>query len=175
MALLPERALSWWIRLHIGLHNKVSACILSDVWMPACIDVCLLEACASRAGQLARRGASRQNQRTDACSMSHALAAAPNRSMLKTTTPLPRQALMPPNTLRNLILLAPLLTAVVACNPADLRQHAVLPEPPTCRDRAVRRAEYPRPDPGHAWPVAGCRDRHRPTDSPGRRAGVLQD
>ena len=51
----PERALSWWMRLHIGLHNKAPAYILPDDWTPACAEACLLEAYACRAGQLARR------------------------------------------------------------------------------------------------------------------------
>ena len=44
----PDRALSWWMRLHIGLHNKAPAYILPEDWTPACAEACLLEAYASR-------------------------------------------------------------------------------------------------------------------------------
>ena len=44
----PERALSWWMRLHIGLHNKAPAYILPDGWTPACPEACLLEVYVQR-------------------------------------------------------------------------------------------------------------------------------
>jgi len=39
----PERALSWWMRLHIGLGNKAPAYLLPEDWTPACAEACLLE------------------------------------------------------------------------------------------------------------------------------------
>lgn len=44
----PERALSWWMRLHIGLGNKAPAYLLPEDWTPACAEACLLEVYASR-------------------------------------------------------------------------------------------------------------------------------
>jgi hypothetical protein len=49
----PERALSWWMRLHIGLNNKAPAYILPEGWTPACAEACLLEAYACREVQSA--------------------------------------------------------------------------------------------------------------------------
>ena len=40
----PERALTWWMRLHIGLGNKAPAYLLPEGWTPACAEACLLEA-----------------------------------------------------------------------------------------------------------------------------------
>ena len=40
----PERALGWWMRLHIGLNNKAPAYALPEGWTPACAEACLLEA-----------------------------------------------------------------------------------------------------------------------------------
>ena len=39
----PERALAWWMRLHIGLNNKAPAYLLPEDWTPACAEACLLE------------------------------------------------------------------------------------------------------------------------------------
>ena len=39
----PERALSWWMRLHIGLHNKAPAYILPEDWTPSSPEACLLD------------------------------------------------------------------------------------------------------------------------------------
>ena len=50
----PERALSWWMRLHIGLHNQPYAYILLGGWTPACAEACLLEAYMVRSVQLTR-------------------------------------------------------------------------------------------------------------------------
>ena len=44
----PERALAWWMRLHIGLNNKAPAYALPAGWTPACAEACLLEAYVSR-------------------------------------------------------------------------------------------------------------------------------
>jgi hypothetical protein len=54
-ALPPERALGWWMRLHIGLRNKAPAYILPDEWTPDCPEACLLEAYVGREGQIAHR------------------------------------------------------------------------------------------------------------------------
>ena len=40
----PERARAWWMRLHIGLHNKAPAYVLPEEWTPACAEACWLEA-----------------------------------------------------------------------------------------------------------------------------------
>lgn len=39
----PERALAWWMRLHIGLGNKAPAYLLPEGWSPLCAEACLLE------------------------------------------------------------------------------------------------------------------------------------
>ena len=39
----PERALGWWMRLHIDLQNKAPAYILPEEWTPACAEACMLE------------------------------------------------------------------------------------------------------------------------------------
>jgi hypothetical protein len=39
----PDRALAWWMRLHIGLGNKAPAYVLPEGWTPACAEACLLE------------------------------------------------------------------------------------------------------------------------------------
>ena len=39
----PDRALSWWMRLHIGLGNKAPAYLLPEGWSPLCAEACLLE------------------------------------------------------------------------------------------------------------------------------------
>ena len=44
----PERARAWWMRLHIGLHNKAPAYVLPEDWTPACAEACLLEVYACR-------------------------------------------------------------------------------------------------------------------------------
>ena len=44
----PERALAWWMRLHIGLGNKAPAYILPEGWTPASAEACLLEVYAGR-------------------------------------------------------------------------------------------------------------------------------
>ena len=51
----PERALGWWMRLHIGLYIKAPAYILPEDWTPACAEACLLEAYARRETQLVWR------------------------------------------------------------------------------------------------------------------------
>ena len=40
----PEQARAWWMRLHIGLHNKAPAYVLPEGWTPACAEACWLEA-----------------------------------------------------------------------------------------------------------------------------------
>ncbi|WP_407539333.1 hypothetical protein Q0M94_14350 [Deinococcus radiomollis] len=50
----PERAMAWWMRLHIGLRNKAPMYILPEGWTPACAEACLLEAYACQAGHLAQ-------------------------------------------------------------------------------------------------------------------------
>ena len=44
----PERALTWWMRLHIALNNKAPAYVLPESWTPACAEACLLEAYVGR-------------------------------------------------------------------------------------------------------------------------------
>ena len=44
----PERARAWWMRLHIGLHNKAPAYLLPEGWTPACAEACLLEVYAAQ-------------------------------------------------------------------------------------------------------------------------------
>jgi len=44
----PERARAWWMRLHIGLHNKAPAYVLPEGWTPACAEACLLEVYAAQ-------------------------------------------------------------------------------------------------------------------------------
>ena len=49
----PERALAWWMRLHIGLNNKAPAYMLPEGWTPACAEACLLEVYLLRSMELA--------------------------------------------------------------------------------------------------------------------------
>lgn len=44
----PERALAWWMRLHIALNNKAPAYILPEGWTPASAEACLLEVYVGR-------------------------------------------------------------------------------------------------------------------------------